>query len=267
MTGTISGTPTMAGPMDLIVTVVDSASAKASATFSVDFTLPALPVLSFTGVGKTANPQTQPTVGVQLAAPYPVDIQGALVLSFEAASDGDSGEVVFSSGGRTVTFLIPANATAGQFPGPNIAFQSGTVAGAITITARLEAGGMDITPLPQPAQEIQVPASPPVITSVQTSTTSGGFTVAITGFTPTREVTQAVFQFNPASGANLQTTSLTVNIGSLFAPWLTGSQVVGSQFLYTQQFTVQGKTSAIASVTVTLANTQGVSQAITGAIP
>jgi large repetitive protein len=267
MTGAISGTPSVGGGATVTVTVSDTAGASVSSTFTLNFALPALPVLSFTGVGKTADPQTQPTVGVQLAGPYPVEVQGTLVLSFEAATGADSGEVVFASGGRTVTFLIPANATAGQFPGPNITFQTGTVAGTITITATLQAGGADITPSPQPAQQIQVPAGPPVITNVQASAATGGFTVAITGFTTTREVTQAVFQFNPASGANLQTTSLTVSIGSLFAPWLTGSQVVGSQFLYTQQFTVQGETSAIASITVTIANTQGVSQAMTAALP
>lgn len=64
----------------------------------------------------------------------------------------------------------------------------------------------------------------------------------------------------------MQTTSLTVSIGSLFAPWLTGSQVVGSQVLYTQRFMVQGETSAIASITVTIANTQGVSQAMTAVL-
>jgi len=40
------------------------------------------------------------------------------------------------------------------------------------------------------------------------------------------------------------------------------SRAFGSQFTLTQQFNVQGDTSAISSVTVTLTNPQGASQAV-----
>jgi hypothetical protein len=72
--------------------------------------------------------------------------------------------------------------------------------------------------------------------------------------------------FNPGAGANLQTTSLTLQVGSIFAPWLQSSQVIGSQFLFTQPFTVSGNLQAVTSITVTLMNSQGSSQAVTATI-
>jgi hypothetical protein len=77
-------------------------------------------------------------------------------------------------------------------------------------------------------------------------------------------MTQAVFNFTAAAQGGLQTTSLTVPLGTAFAAWYAGasSAQFGSQFLYTQPFTVQGDIGAIASVTVTLSNSVGTSQAV-----
>jgi len=75
-----------------------------------------------------------------------------------------------------------------------------------------------------------------------------------------------MFAFNPAAGAILQTTSLTLQVGSLFAPWLQGGQVIGRQFLFTQPFTVTGNLQAVTSITVTLVNAQGSSQPVTATI-
>jgi hypothetical protein len=89
--------------------------------------------------------------------------------------------------------------------------------------------------------------------------------VTITGYSTTREISQAIFRFNAASGANLQTTDVTIPVSSLFSGWFQSSGIAafGSQFLFTQPFTVQGDTQAISSVTVTLVNTQGNSQQTT----
>ena len=63
------------------------------------------------------------------------------------------------------------------------------------------------------------------VTGVRTST---GFNITITGFVTTREITQATFQFNAAPGSNLQTTSLTVQLDSLFAGYFGGTAAVPS---------------------------------------
>jgi hypothetical protein len=264
-TATISGTPTVTGTVPITVTVTDSAKTTKSATFNVVFALPAVPPVTI-GIVGNIGPTTQPALEVNLGAGFPVAITGTLTLTFQAAQGGgDNPEVQFSTGGRTVPFTIPANSTA---PIPTPQLQTGTVAGTITITADLKAAGTDVTPAPVPTQQIVVSAAPPTISATAT-TTATGFTVTVTGFSTTLDMSQAVFQFNAASGANLQTTSLTVPLGPLFSsfyqtnpPAMTGK---GSQFVYVQPFTVNGS-GAITSVTVTMANTAGTSQAATATI-
>jgi hypothetical protein len=80
-----------------------------------------------------------------------------------------------------------------------------------------------------------------------------------------REITQAIFQFNAAPGSALQTTTLTITADSLFGAYFTSSAAApfGSQFLFTQPFTVTGNLQGIASVTVTLVNRTGSSNVIT----
>jgi len=265
-TGCISGTPSVGGAVTVTVSVTDSTGAKNSVTFAVNFALPALSPVNFTGLGTAADPRTQPGFGVAITGPYPVQITGTLTLAFKPATGADTGEVTFANGSRTLTFTIPANSTTAVFSIPTAALQTGTVAGSITVTASFNAGGTDITPSPAPTRQIQVNAGPPAIVSATATRNSSGFTVAITGYTSTREMTQAVFTFNPATGANLQTTSLTLQVGSLFSPWLQGAQVMGSQFLFTQPFTVSGNLQAVTSISVTLANSQGTSQPVTATI-
>jgi len=288
-TGCISGTPSVGGDVTVTVNVTDSTGVTTTVTFTVTFALPGPPVLNFTGLGNSADPFTQPGFGVALAGPYPVDIQGTLTLSFHPATGVDTGEVKFVKstpcpssappGASCIMFTIPANSTAGVFTVSTPALlQTGTVAGLITITATFDKiNGSDINPSPAPTKLIQlnpgppvfVPCAPPATVPNQmliATRTSTGFTVTICGYTTTRELTQAVFAFNPAAGANLQTTSLTLSVASLFAPWLQGAQVIGSQFLYTQAFTVTGNLQAVTSITVTLMNAQGSSQAFPATI-
>jgi len=104
----------------------------------------------------------------------------------------------------------------------------------------------------------------PVISAVTATTTSSGFQVVVTGYSNTREVSQAVLQFTPATGQTLQTTSLTVSLTSAAATWFQSStsDQYGSQFILTLPFTVtDGSASAIGSISVQLVNDQGTSAA------
>jgi hypothetical protein len=233
------------GGSNAALTVTVQVTANAAGSASATLTL---------GLGNSADARRQPSLGVAITGPYPVDVQGKLTLTFQPASGADTGEVTFSTGTRKLTFTIPSDVTSAVFTIPSAALQTGTVAGSITITASFQAGGTDITPSPAPTKQIQVKYGAPVIVSAQASRTPTGFTVSITGYTSTREMTQAMVVFNPASGANLQTSSLTLSVGSLFATWLQRSQVIGSQFLFTQTFTVTGNFEAVASITITLVN-------------
>jgi hypothetical protein len=265
--GTITGTPTAPGAATIVVTVKDAAGVSTSKSFSVTIGLPPAPPLSFVGISNTSLPLQQPRLQVTLGSTFPVDVVVTLTLTFAPDSGADDPTIQFSSGGRTAHITVPAGATNGA---TDVGVQTGSVAGLITITAQMQAAGQDVTPSPAPVLTIRIAATAPVIvpgtlTAVRNST---GFTVTLTGYATDRELTQAIFQFTAAAGSTLQTTSMTVTIDTLFAGYFSGGSAApfGSQFTYTQPFTVTGSTQTIASVTVTLVNKIGQSAAVTATL-
>jgi len=279
-TGLITGNPAVFGNVSLTITVRDSIGTNVNRTYAVTFALPALPAFTVSGGSATGSPLAQIPVQASFASPqaiggpssFPVPLTGTLKISFQAASGGDDPAIQFPAG-RTVPFTIPAGTSAALFsisgtPVNSVSLQTGTTAGVITITPQLLASTTDLTPVPPPTAQITINPSVPSISSVQATRASTGFTVVVSGFSDTREVSQAIFHFNSANGSTLQTTDLTVPVSSLFSTWYQSSAAgpFGGQFLYTQIFNVAGDTSAIASVTVTLVNSQGNSQAVTATV-
>jgi hypothetical protein len=199
-----------------------------------------------------------------------VDVTGNLVLTFtpDAVVSADDPAVQFSSGGRTASFRITSGQTAAIFTDPNLAVQTGTVAGTITMTATLQANGTPVTCSCTLVKTIRIARSAPVITSVTATKNVGGFTITIIGYSSSRELTNASFHFNAGSAGNLRTTDVTVPVGPVFTTWFQSGQSVqfGSQFLLTQPFVVTGDSNAAASVAVTLTNSVGSSTAVTANI-
>ena len=262
--GAITGTPTAAGTSSVTIQVTDSTKATASAAFTLTVIS-----ASFSGLSSTAAAAQQLSGTLAPGAAYPQEITGQVTLAFQPdaslASPADDPSIQFSTGGRTASFTIPANSTTPV----SFSLQTGTVAGTITLTVSWQAGGAT---LPSPAaltQAIQIAPAVPFISAVGTGTTTAGFQVLITGFSNTREVSQAVLQFTPASGQTLQTTSLTVSLTSAATTWFqsSASDQYGSQFILTLPFTVtNGGASAIGSVSVQLVNSQGTSTSASGTL-
>jgi hypothetical protein len=267
--GAISGTPTTPGAATIVVTVKDSSGASTNRSFAVTIGLPAAPPLSLNiaGISDTANPLQQPRLQVTLGSGYPVDVVVTLTLTFTPDSGGDDPTIQFSSGGRTAHIIVPAGALTGA---TDVGVQTGTVAGLITITAQLQASQQDVTPSPVPRRTIRIAAAAPVIVpGTLTAVRNGaGFKVTLTGYATDREMTQAIFVFTAAAGGNLQTTTLTVPLDAMFAAYFGGASAApfGSQFTYTQPFTVTGSAQSIASVTVTLVNRIGQSTQVTATL-
>jgi hypothetical protein len=71
-------------------------------------------------------------------------------------------------------------------------------------------------------------------------------------------------QFTPATGANLQTTSLTVNTDAPFSTWFQSASGIsfGSQFTASVIVNVNGDINAIQSVTVSAGNSRGSSNTV-----
>jgi hypothetical protein len=269
--GLLSGTPTAAGAFSFTVSVTDSKQTTVSQTYQLTINTAPVSTPTVTGVGSTAPPAQQPAISVQLAQPYPTDLTGTITLTFApAAGNVDDPSIQFSTGGRSVTFTIPAGQTTAVFSTATVSLGTGTVAGTITLTLHFSvANGLDVTPNPAPTQVITIAPQAPVITKVTTTSSSGGIEVDVTGFSNTREMVSATFTFQAASGTTLQGGTQTITVGPLFATWYgdATSDQYGSQFTFAQTFNISGSSSGVASVSVTLTNTQGASPATTTTVP
>ena len=234
---------------------------------------PALPGVSFVGTGPVVDAAQQIGVGITLDNPYPVLLSGKLTLIFASTADAfnDDPAIAFASGGRTVNFTVPANSRNAVFglSDNRIRLQTGTVAGAITLSATFstDAGGINLTVSNAPATNILVRPSAPRIASVQlASRTASAMTVLITGYSPTRSVSTMAFTFTPFVDPNnkdlkLDTASLNLTVDGPFGVWYrsAASQTFGSLFTATVTFTVFGNVDAIQSLAVTIGNSLGTS--------
>lgn len=264
------------GTANLVLVFAPNAVGALTSTLGIDnqtFTLrgvgtapAAIPTFSFVGVGDTAIPLQQPTVGLQLAAPYSQDLTGTLTLTFTPDSFADDPTIQFASGGRTVNFRIPANTTNAVFGQSNqVPFSSGTVAGVITLTPTFSISGVDVTPRPAVVKTILIASSAPVLRSLQIGTrTATSFELLITGYATSRSVSGLQLNFSPAAGSTLSATSVPVNSDSAFSAWYqtAASQTVGSQFTASLTISLSGNGSAVQSVSVSASNSKGSSNSV-----
>jgi hypothetical protein len=223
-----------------------------------------LPQVSFTDLPTQTQPLQQPAVGMRLEQPYASDVQGTLTLNFVPDAFADDPAVQFATGGRNVSFVIPAGQTEAVF-NPNlktIAFQTGTVSGVITVGATFQVASVNMTPNPAPTVRLTVPAQAPVIRTVQIASRSAtGFEVVVTGYASSRAVSRILLAFEAAEGQSLQTTNLSVETESAFASWYQNpsSRNFGSQFSASIFINVNGSADAVRAVTATAGNPLGTS--------
>ena len=240
----------------LQITVVDPQNTTPSG--AAMFTVVPVPAVVFSGPSASTSGQ-QPALTLQLTASYPTAITGTLTLTFAptSATGVDDPAVQFATGGRTLTFTIPANTTAL----PAVLLQTGTVAGNATATLTLTSNGLNVTPASTAPVVITISTAVPSITTAAATRATNTLTVAVHGFSNTREIVTAVFHFIPATGSTINNPDVTVNVATEFAQWYasTASAQYGSSFTYTQQFTLDQDVNSIAGVTVTLTNSVGTS--------
>jgi hypothetical protein len=265
--GTISGKPTGSGPFQLQVQVTDAMQAV---------TLQPLLLKVFSDLVITINvvgspaPALQNKVTVDTESVAAETMTGQLSLTFTPnpllSSKSDDPAIQFSTGGRMANFVLYAGSTTADFGGAGLRLQTGTVAGEITLTlTRLSSGVRDILPSPSPTHTVLVGLEPPTLTNVRiTNREMTGFTVEVEGFATPREIARATFQFIPKPGQTLLSGDPTIPLSETAQEWFQdpASFAFGSQFLYTRTFAIEGATSAIASVAVTLSNSVGHSNTV-----
>lgn len=246
----------IANPGTASVSVINpDGAASPSVTFTVRVPVP--PPITFSGPS-TAPPATGQNLAFSLGGAYPFPIAGQMTLGFQPDAVNPIGTdpaIQFATGGTSFTFTIAANSTAV----PSVSIQTGSTAGTITVSVQLQSAGQAIS---VPDVTIQIPRAAPVIQKAQLTQTASGLQVDVTGYATPREVTQATFHFVAAPGVTLATSDFTVAVTPAFTTWYQGqgSQPFGSQFTYSQPFSVQGSAQAVSSVTVTLSNSVGASQ-------
>ncbi|MDX2178050.1 MAG: IPT/TIG domain-containing protein [Bryobacteraceae bacterium] len=263
-TGEISGRPTAAGSFRFNVQLADSRQQTALQIFDL-LVLPTVVDIAVGNLPDVVAPAQTIPLTVNLPAPYPAAIQGTLTMTFTPETGGDEPAVQFATGGRRVDFTLAAGATLAQFgEAQDVGLATGTVAGTITIRMTLKSGASDITPNPAPVRTIRIDRTPPVVTRALLVQTPTGFDVQITGYSPTREISEGTFRFTAASGGSLATSELTIPLATLFNSWFqsAASFQFGSRFTVTIPFNLPNARTQVAAVSVTLTNRQGASSAV-----
>ena len=260
----IVGTPVGVGTFAFTLQVMDAGGGLASVDCSINVILPPAPSVSMDALPDTVNPADQPVFKVSLATSYPVQLTGQIVMTFtsDAVIPIDDPAVQFATGGRMVNFTIPAGTSTAMFSIPQMAFQTGTVAGTITLNLSLQATGGQV--IATATRIVQINRTAPGTRNVVLAPTSGGFELHITGYSTPRQLTSALVQLTPSAGSNLQTTQLTIPLDNLASSWYQSdaSKLFGSQFTLILPFTIQGNSTGIDSVSVSLANDEGSSQPV-----
>lgn len=261
--------PNRLGPQNASL-AVNTATSTANFTLNGIGEKPDLSAVSFSNTGGAVEPADTVPLGLSIADPLPVDIQGALRLSFDSAAFSNDPSIQFSTGGRAASFTIPKGRTEAVFPG-NLTvnpFLTGTVAGAITASATFAVadGRVDITPDAAPeAVFTVVPAAPSLRNLTLGNTGQGRFSVQVTGFATARSVSRLQIVFSGASGANLSTANLTADVADAFTLYYAGNQssAFGSLFMATVNFTVEeGNFEDLSAVTITAENELGQSNPV-----
>jgi len=242
-----------------------------------------LPEVSFSQSGGTVGAAAQVPMQISIARTYPNDIVGILNLDFETRSFATDPAIQWASGGRQAFFVILASTTEAIFSGQatSNAFQTGTVAGEIVLTAqffsvpngylntRIEqaaTSSAEITPDTRPEVRFDVLEAAPVLQRVSLGGTGqGGFNLQVTGYSTTRSVDSLAFSFTASSGSALATESINVDVAGSFQTYFGSNQSAasGGQFTVTVNFNVdEGAFEDIGSVSVTATNASGTSNSV-----
>ncbi|HZO51942.1 MAG TPA: hypothetical protein VFB63_04465, partial [Bryobacteraceae bacterium] len=201
-------------------------------------------------------------------------------LAFNSDVFSNDPSVQFATGGRTVTFTIPAGQTAAVFPNgaSTIRVQTGSVAGTITLTPSVSTeSGFNLTPTTPPTLNLTIASGAPrILSAIVASKAASAITLQVSGYSTARSVTQIDLTITGAPGENVGTQRVTIPVESAFLGWYQGtaSGQFGSLFTVTIPLSLSGDvlttgfslSDTIQSIGVTVANRIGTSAATTVAL-
>lgn len=257
--GELTGAAWAPGSYLFTVRVTDAARSSVTQAYRLEVAAPALPAFTLSGVPDIAGAAEQIPLGLKLAAGYSLPLTGELLLSFAPDTGTGDPAVQFSTGGRTVRFKVVEGATEPELAAGPVAVQTGTVAGVITLSLRLQTPGANLTPAPVTLQRIRIERSAPVVASASVARTNDSLEITLTGYSTPREITECVFRFRSSGGAALQTGEVTLAVEEAFGRWFRSAEsaAYGGQFTFVQPFAVQGDPALVTPVSVTIVNRIG----------
>jgi hypothetical protein len=267
------GTPPNPPPASysLTVTVTDSASpTNQTASQAITISVSPQPIqgVTITQNNSGAAPN-QTNLLVRFTQAAAVNYTGTLSLSFkpDASVTNVPATYVDPAGGfpassqNTTSLTQNFSVNTGQSQATT-QFAQGTVAGTWTVTlTSLNPGGV---PSPTPSYTVQVAPGAPAITTgsvkIVFNATNTGFTVQLSGYATTRDISSAGFTFAPAGSGQLTGASVTVPFnGQDQSQWFNTNpgRSAGGTFSLAVPFTYSGDPDALGSVSVTLTNGRG----------
>ena len=230
--------------------------------------LPELPGYRWEGLSGTVAPMTQGSVGLSLERAYPVALRGALTMTVDSLNFGADPAVQFSTGGRSVSFTIPAGETRAVFGNgsTSVRVQTGTAAGRIVLTPSFATdGGIELTPERPAVLELTVPEQAPVVLAARLEASLTAVQVVVTGYSTTRNLTKMEVTIRRRTG---RSETFSFDVGPAAQLWFgsAASASYGGLFSATAPFTVVGSTDdrnklleELEGVTVKVTNERGTS--------
>jgi hypothetical protein len=286
--GSLPGFPLTLAPgqaASFLITFTPAAAGGSTSVLNIDgaqFTLagsasspPDLPAWSITGASGTLTPLQQVSVGLSLAAPYPLAISGTLTMNVLPQGFSADPAIQFSTGGKTVAFTIPANSTTATFANgaTSVKLQTGSTAGTITLTPAFQTlAGATLTGGSGTPVVLSVPATVPVVVGAQiVSQSATSLAFAVTGVANTQTLNHLDFKFTPASGYSVKNSTVSIPVSAAATAFFgsAAAQNFGGQFVATVPFsfnvgsTVTSAVSLMQSVVITATSDQGTSAPLT----
>lgn len=193
----------------------------------------------------------QRKLAVRLAQVSETSGSGTVTLSFTSADPNypDDPAVRFTTGQNRVAFQVKEGDSIGTFgTGPDVTFQTGTTAGALTFTVAL-GGYSEVFTFP-------VAAAPPSVDTASLSRRPGVVDVAVTAFDNTRTAGKFTFTFYDAGGRVIQPGAIRADWTDAFVNYFRNTKSGGS-FAMRAAFPVGGDPASIGAVEVEIVNSQG----------
>ena len=198
---------------------------------------------------------SQMRVSVALAAVSRTTGTGRVKLAFrpDAGLGEDPGAYFpqYPDPGRAAPFRILEGEQVAHFgDAEDVAFQTGTTAGMITLVLELEGQSGEVN--------LVIPKAPPALDRIDTARRTGSIEITVNGYDNTRSVSSLVFSFYDQIG-QVMGTPIRVDASGAFGRHFSGTSV-GGMFSLRAVFPVTGDTGAVREMELEMSNSSGVAR-------